>query len=255
MEQETKNLSGKVVLVTGGTRGIGQAIARHAAELGAKVAVTFRDPAKQARAERVRRELAGSGAEVLLLQTDITSAAARRTMFENIKSGFGRLDGLVLNAAGGLEAGKGPDYAMLVNRDAQLALVNEALEAGLMSAGSWVIYMTSLWAHRWGQMESLPGYAPVARTKHRAEQDLRALIPALAEQGVRLAVVVGHLISDTGAFAIFKRKDRSLVENMASEVEGGVLPTPDEVAEASLNFLLQPDLPSGQTVYIGIPKQ
>lgn len=254
MEQEIKNLTGKVVLVTGGTRGIGKAIARHAADLGAKVAVTFRDPGKQARAERVRRELAGTGSEILLLQTDITLETERRSMYQSVKANFKQLDCLVLNAAGGLESDKDPGYAMLINRDAQLALVNEAIEADLMPGGSWIVYMTSLWAHRWGQMETLPGYAPVARTKHRAEQDLRALIPALTERGIRLAVVVGHLITDTGAFALFKRKERHLVEDLTSEVEGGVLPSPEDVAEGTLGFLTQPALNSGHTVYIGKPK-
>ncbi len=255
MEQEPKSLIGKVVLVTGGTRGIGKAVALRAARLGAQVVVTFRDATKQARAERVRRELASTGAEILLLLADITQAADRQAMYAAIKAQFGRLDGLTLNAAGGLETDKGPDYAMLVNRDSQLALVNEALAANLMPAGSWVIYLTSLWAHRWGEIETLPGYAPVASTKHRAEQDLRALQPALAEHGVKLAVVVGHLISDTGAFALFKRKDRNLVEQVAAEVEGGVLPTPADVAAASLTCLTQPDLETGYTVFVGQPKE
>lgn len=247
-------LTGKVILVTGGTRGIGKAVAQHAAELGARVAVTYRDAAKKARAERAVRELEAAGGEILLLLADVTSEADQQAMYRAIKERFGRLDGLVLNAAGGLEADKGPNYARIINRDAQLTLVNNALALELMPAGSWVIYMTSLWAHRWGEMEALPGYAPIAQTKHEAEQDLRALQPVLDAQGVKLAVVVGHLITDTGAFVLFKRKDKAMVEQMAQEVEGEQLPSPADVAKATLAILSQPELESGYTVFVGQPK-
>lgn len=258
MSEERKELAGKVVLVTGGTRGIGKAIALRAARLGAKVALTYRDPAKQARAQRVVRELegqAGSESEILLLQADVTLEADRAAMYRAVRERFGRIDGLVLNAAGGLEADKGPDYARVINHDAQLALVEEGLKAGLLGAGSWAIYMTSLWAHRWGQMEALPGYAPVAQTKHAAEQSLRKLQPALEEQGVKLAVVVGHLITETGAFALFRRKDKARIEQLAQEVEGERLPTPADVAEATLAVLTEDGLESGYTVFVGRPKE
>ncbi len=253
-QEEATELKGKVVLVTGGTRGIGKAVAERAAELGAALVVTYRDAAKRNRAERSLREFEKTGAACLLVQADVTLEADRHRLYAAVGERFGRIDGLVLNAAGGLEADKGPDYARLINRDSQLALVEEALAADLLGAGSWVIYMTSLWAHRWGEMETLPGYAPVAQTKHEAEQDLRARQAELAARGVRLAVVVGHLISDTGAFALFKRKDKSLVEQLTQTVEGDKLPTPAEVAAATLSFLARPDLPTGQTVFVGTPK-
>lgn len=254
MSENVKPLGGKVVLVTGGTRGIGKALALRAAQLGANVVVNYRDPAKQKRAQQAVTELEALGTSVLLVQADITAADDRQKMYEAVKAKFGKLDGLILNAAGGLEADKGADYAMVVNRDSQIALVQDAINAGLLGKGSLAVYMTSLWAHRYGDMEQLPGYEPVARTKHTAEVDLRALQPDFTKSGVKLAFVVGHLITETAAFLLFKRKDKALIEQLAQEVEGGVLPSPDDVARDTINLLVEPAIESGHTIYIGVPK-
>ena len=244
-------LTGKTVLVTGGTRGIGRAIALHAADLGANLIVTYRDAAKRARAEELQKEARQRGVPVLLERVDITEEAEVKSLYQRIKAEFGRLDGLVLNAAGGLEADKGVGYALKINRDAQLNLVQSAEE--LLPPGSWIIYLTSLWAHRYGQMEPLPGYAEVAATKFQAENDLRALIPPLEQQGVKLGIVVGHLIEGTGAHTVFRRKSKGLVEQLAQEVVGGKLPSPHDVAIATLDFFGHPEWPSGHTLYVGDP--
>ncbi len=244
-----KPLHGKTILVTGGTRGIGRAIALHAADLGANLVVTYRDATKKARAEQLQKEVAAQNVTLLLERVDITEEAERNHLFERIKSEFGRLDGLILNAAGGLEADKGENYAMIINRDSQLALVQAGRD--LMPAGGWVVYMTSLWAHRYGKMEPLPGYKEVAATKFQAETDLRALIPDLAQSGLKLGIVVGHLIEGTGAFTLFRRKSRELVAQLAGEVVGGKLPGPHDVATATLDFFTHPDWPSGHTLFVG----
>jgi 3-oxoacyl-[acyl-carrier protein] reductase len=254
LSQETKPLAGKVVLVTGGTRGIGKALSVRAAQLGANVVVNYRDPGKLKRAQSAVSEIEVLGANVLLVQADVTEATDRQNLFAAVKEKFGKLDALILNAAGGLEQDKGDDYAMRINRDSQIALIKEALAAGLMAQGGVAVYMTSLWAHRYGAMEQLPGYEPVARTKHAAETALRDLQPELSRQGVKIAYMVGHLITDTAAFLLFKRKDKALVEQLTSDVEGGVLPSTEDVAVATLDLLTLPNLESGFTIYVGKPK-
>ncbi len=253
-DKENRSLAGQVVLVTGGTRGIGKAVAVEAAQAGANLVITYRDASKQARINRTQAELEALGVEVQLLQTDITSTTDRQAMFEAISQRFGRLDTLILNAAGGLEADKGPEYARLINHDAQLALVEAAMQSKLLRSGSWVIYMTSWWAHRWGKLASPPGYAPVAETKFAAEQDLRGWQTGLSEQNIKLGIVVGHVISGTGAYAIFKRKNRAMIDDLANELEGGQLPDPPAVARATLDYLAHPEWPTGHTVFVGIPR-
>ncbi len=92
----TVDLSGKHVLVTGGTRGIGKAIVRAFAGTGARVAFTFRSAVSQA--EELVAELREQGVEVLSLQGDATSAEAAVEAVNAVVDTWGSIDVLVNNA-------------------------------------------------------------------------------------------------------------------------------------------------------------
>ncbi len=246
---DQKPLNGKTFLITGGTRGIGKAIALEAAKLGGNLVVTFRDPAKKSRADELLAQAKTFGISARAELVDITEESNLNFLFNGFKTESGRLDGLILNAAGGLENGKEEGYALKINRDAQLALIEKSLS--LMAPGSWIIYPTSLWAHHFGKLESLPGYYQVAATKHKAEADMRTLIPELNKRGIKLGVVVGNLIKGTGAFTIFRRKNKGLAEGLAQGVDGGKLPSPEDFARATLTFFSHPQWTSGHTIFVG----
>jgi len=89
-------LKNKVVLVTGSSRGIGQAIALEAARSGADIVVTYR---KQARsAESVASEIRKLERKALALQVDVSSRASIKKMFSQVLETFSRIDVLVNNA-------------------------------------------------------------------------------------------------------------------------------------------------------------
>lgn len=90
------DLTGKVALVTGGSRGIGRAIALKLASLGAKVAVNYR--ANEAAAQEVVEEIASRGGEAIALQGDVKDADQAGNLVEKTLEAFGRLDILVNNA-------------------------------------------------------------------------------------------------------------------------------------------------------------
>jgi NAD(P)-dependent dehydrogenase (short-subunit alcohol dehydrogenase family) len=90
------SLAGRVVLVTGGTQGIGEGCALAAAEAGAAVCVTGRDPA---RGEAVVRRLEALGARAAFLAADLVDAEATAGLVARAESALGLVDGLV-NAAG-----------------------------------------------------------------------------------------------------------------------------------------------------------
>lgn len=91
-------LAGQVVIVTGASAGIGEAIARRLVRGGAKVVITARRPD---RLEALARELDQSGANVLAVAGDITSEADRRKLVAASLAKFGRIDALVNNAGYG----------------------------------------------------------------------------------------------------------------------------------------------------------
>lgn len=237
-----------VALITGGSRGIGAATALALADRGYDVAITYRN--KAARASEVAASVTQRGMRALSVVCDITQQQDIHHLFTELKEWSGRLDLLVLNAAGGLErdlVAADPQYSMRINRDAQLALVDVALP--LMSAGGTIIFVTSHWAHLHGQVDYLPSYTPVASTKHAGEQALRARQKELADHGIRLIVVTGDLIEGTIMAKLLERSAPGLTEKRQQKI--GQLPTVAEMGEAIAAAAADTTLPSGYTVVVG----
>ncbi len=92
----TKKLTGKVALVTGGSRGIGAASARALADEGADVAISY--VASPAKAEAVVEELKSKGVRAHAFKADQASASEVEQLVKDVAKEFGRLDILVNNA-------------------------------------------------------------------------------------------------------------------------------------------------------------
>ncbi len=237
-----------VALVTGGSRGIGAETAIALAEHGYDVALTYRN--KAARAQEVAAAIARLDREALALCCDITRANEVAYLFQRIGQWRGHLDILVLNASGGMErdlVAADPDYAMHINRDAQLALVKAALP--LLRADGSIVFVTSHWAHLYGQMPQLPAYEPVAESKYAGEQALRALQPDLRARGLRLLVVTGDLVEGTITPKLLERGAPGLIERRRTTQ--GALPTARDMGQAIVQAALDPALASGTTIVIG----
>lgn len=96
-------LEGKVVLVTGGGRGIGAAIARVLGRHGATVAVNY--SSSKEKAEAVVAEIRDAGGAAEAFGADVRDSQAVETMVQAIVNRFGRIDGVVNNAIGGRQHG------------------------------------------------------------------------------------------------------------------------------------------------------
>ena len=90
------DLTGKVALVTGGSRGIGRAIAEKLASLGARVVINYRQ--NEAAAKEVVDGIRAAGGEAVAVQGDVRNAEDARRMVKTTLDTFGRLDILVNNA-------------------------------------------------------------------------------------------------------------------------------------------------------------
>jgi 3-oxoacyl-[acyl-carrier protein] reductase len=242
---ENGSLTGKIALVTGASRGIGAVAGRVLAQAGAQVILNYRS--KGLRADNVASEIRSRGGKAATIQCDITISEEVATMLDRVRREFGVLHFLVLNASGGLEKDKGEDYSLLLNRTAQLDLVQKSIP--LLQSPSRVVFVTSHLAHFYGQKPVYPGYEPVAIGKLAGEQALRQMIPHLATREISLIVVSGDMIEGTITPRLLNRINRGLIE--FRRTQAGRLPTVDEFGLAIAEAAADPGLQSGATVYVG----
>jgi 3-oxoacyl-[acyl-carrier protein] reductase len=91
-----KKLSGKVAIVTGASKGIGAAIAKHLGAAGASVVVNY--SASQANADKVVAEITAAGGKAVAIQANVSQPADIERLFTEAEAAFGKLDVLVNNA-------------------------------------------------------------------------------------------------------------------------------------------------------------
>lgn len=213
-----------IALITGGSRGIGAATALQLAAAGVDVVINYR--AKAARAEKVAEDVRALGRRALTVRADLTDPDAVRAMVDAVVREFDHLDILILNASGGLESNMPADYAMRLNRDAQVVLADLAAER--MSDGGRIVFVTSHEAHFFGDHSTLPEYAPVAASKNAGEQALLERRDSYAGRGIGLVVVSGDLIDGTITAKLLDRVRPGLIDSRREEA--GYLPTVEEFA-------------------------
>lgn len=241
---EAASLTGKRALVTGSSRGIGADTVRNFAQAGADVVINFRQ--KAPRAEKLAAELRELGGQVLVQGADLTDPASLKEMFDEVQRQFGGLDILVLNASGGMESGMGEDYALKLNRDAQLAVLDAALP--LLGDGSRVVFVTSHQAHFIHTTPTMPEYLPVALSKRAGEDALRERIPELTARGIDFVVVSGDMIEGTVTATLLERANPGSIESRRESA--GKLYNVSEFATEVARAAVEP-VPDDNTKLIG----
>jgi len=237
-------LAGRTALVTGSSRGIGADTVRYFAQAGANVVINFRN--KAPRAEKLATELRELGVEALVVGADLTDPASVTEMFAAVAERFGSLDILVLNASGGMEGGMAEDYAMTLNRDAQVNVLEAAVP--LLGDGSRVVFVTSHQAHFIRTTPTMPEYEVVALSKRAGEDALRERIPGLAEKGIEFVVVSGDMIEGTITATLLERANPGAIESRR-ESAGKLYNVSEFAAEVAL-AAVEP-IPSDNTRLIG----
>ncbi len=234
---ERQPLVGKIAVVTGTARGIGRETAVSLARSGASVVGSFISDQSESKQNKLAAEIAGFGGTFLSVRGDITAPEGRHNILvAALEAPFatGGVDILVLNAAGGFEKNKPYGYADLVNHQSQLRLVEEYLQ--MFNPGSEVVFLTSHWAHGFGEVRMLPFYREIARTKHDAEFDLLDMFKMISPAGVRLSRVSAPLVKETGAHSIFEHLSERKLAILERKMGG--FPDTKEVGQEVVDYIL-----------------
>ena len=220
-------LDGQVALVTGGSRGIGQAICRELAAAGAAVAVNYRETRDAA--EAVVAEIAAAGGRAVALQADVTREAAVRGLVAATLESLSRLDILVCNAGlvrDRLAAAMSLDdweTVIATNLRGPFLCIREALPTMMASKSGSIVVLSSIAADHGSR-----GHCNYSAAKGGVNSLVRSLAVELAPKRIRInAVSPGVILTD-----MTKRIRNMAGEEVVSQIPLGRFGEPAEVARA-----------------------
>lgn len=240
-------LLGKIALVTGGSRGVGRAIALRLAEEGADVIINYRR--KGLAAGEVAAAVETMGRRGLAIKADIADPVEIQHMLEEVRA-FGGLDILIANAASGVMTSilnateKHWNHTLRTNAFSFMALVQQAAPLLAARAGSRIIAVSSPGATR-----TTPDYGLVGASKAALEALVRFLAVELAPQGIAVNAVSPGLL-DTKATHFLPDVD-ALLTRVDGQTPAGRLVTVEDVADV-VSLLCSPraKMIVGQTLVV-----
>jgi len=219
-----------VVLVTGGSRGIGRAVSVGLGQAGARVAVNYWR--NSAQAEETAAAIAAAGGESLLVKANVANPEDIERVFAAVQDRFGQLDILVSNAASGVLKSvleltpRHWHWTMDINAGALLPLAQGAVRL-MGERGGRIIAVSSLGATR-----AIPNYAAVGASKAALESLVRHLAIELAPRGINVNAVSAGIV-ETDALKHFPNRE-SMIEHSRRRTPAGRLTTPEDVADVVL---------------------
>ena len=185
-----KTLTGKVALVTGGSRGLGATTAEALAELGADIAISF--VTSRDKADAVVARLQAKGVRAIAVQSDQADTAAAKPLVATVLAHFGKLDILVNNAAIAVQGRKVDDPELdVANLDRQWRInvlgtvATTRAAAPVLSDGGRIVFIGSLL----GSIVPFPGAADYAGTKAAIAGYARGVARDLGGRNITVNVV------------------------------------------------------------------
>lgn len=228
------SFSGKAALITGGSRGIGKAIALEFARRGADIAFNY--IRSHDAASETQREIEALGVQCLRVRAHLGDSERINDMFAQVADRYGKLDILVNNAASGVQRSatelqeKHWDWTLNINAKAPWLCAVQA--ARLMPEGGSIVNITSQ-----GSQKVLPYYFSVGTSKAALESLTRYLAVELAPQGIAVNAVSGGYVR-TGALDHFPNRGDMLAAG--ENTPAGRMVSGEDIARVAA-FLCTPD--------------
>jgi enoyl-[acyl-carrier protein] reductase III len=244
------DMTGRVALVTGSSRGIGRACALRMAEAGADVIINY--VTSHAAAMEVAQQIDAFGRRAAVIKADVSQEEDVRSMMEFVDQEFGRMDVLVSNAATGgfrpllAATARHFDAAMHTNVLALVYLVQSALPLLERSEGrAKVVAISSHGSHM-----ALPWYGLIGGSKAALESVARHLTLEVGDRGINVNVVKAGLV-DTDSTRRIPHADAFFAGRTEKTMVGNRVLTAEDVANAVL-FLASPlsDMVQGETITV-----
>ncbi|MBO0822954.1 MAG: SDR family NAD(P)-dependent oxidoreductase [Actinobacteria bacterium] len=228
------SLAGRVALVTGGSGGIGRAIALALSSAGASVAIGY--GANDAAAHELAGQITAAGGRAAALSADLASATEIARLTEEAEESFGQVDVLVSNAGSGkrqpLEAISVQDFdaSISVNLRAPFLLAQRLVPAMARRGFGRVLFLSSVAAFTGGVIG--PHYAASKAGLHGLTHSLAA---TFADDGVTVNAIAPALVTETGMLP-------GEPDELRQRVPVGRLGRPAEIADLALAVLRNPYL-------------
>jgi 3-oxoacyl-[acyl-carrier protein] reductase len=225
-------LTGKVAIVTGASKGIGAAIARSFAEAGAAVAVNY--ASSKADAERVVGEIVKAGGKAIAIQADVAKRDDVKRLFEETKAKLGRLNILVNNAGvyrfGPLESLTEQEFHRHFDTNVLgvILAAQEAVKAFDGSGGS-VINISTI-----SSTNPSPNSLLYSASKSAIDTITRELALELAPKGIRVNAIAPGM-TETEGFAAAGLSAES-AKALGFSLPMGRLGKPEDIARVALFF-------------------
>lgn len=244
------DLTGRVALVTGASRGIGRACALRLAEAGADVVVNY--VASKSAALEVAEEIKGMGRNAAVVRADVAHRDDIESMIEFVKLEFGALGIIVSNAATGgfrpllATTERHFEAAMNINARPLLQLVQAAMP--MLEQGEERSKVIAISSH--GSIMALPMYGTIGTSKAALEALVRHLALELGGRNVNFNVVRAGLV-ETDSTRRLPNADAIFAARLHKSMTGERLLTADDVANVVL-YLASPlsDLVQGETITV-----
>lgn len=197
------DMSGKVAVVNGASRGIGEAIAKGLADCGATVVLTSR---RQEGAQKVADEIIKAGGKAVGKACHAGHLDEIDALFEYVKNEFGRLDVLINNAATNPYFGpatdltpKAFDKTVDINLKGPYFMLSRAVPLMIESGGGSVVNVASIAA-----LISLPGQAVYSMTKAGLISITRSFAKEYGKQGIRVNAILPGVVETRLASALIE---------------------------------------------------